>query len=292
MTALGEGTRDTRRRAAIDEMVVAGQSEADVRKVLEIFAEPDRRLLTLAADKDGRTVAEVAHEALFEHWPELRQWLDQDRDDIRFAPTPATRTLPRDWTQPARRTRPRPPAGCPQSELLRGLPPAPDSRSTRRGRCSFCRRLPRALLRGRRERGQQQRAAERGARQPTGVRQRQSGCCSRPPAAARRRAAAMHQRHPARARSPPQRHGPADRPYVVEAEAALYRRCCTTRGGAARPRGRQVGGVQPGRAQVVTASDDRTARLWDAASGRSWRCCKATRGRSGRRRSARTGRGW
>ncbi len=85
MTTLGEGTKDTRRRAAIAEMVAAGQSEADVRKVLEIFADPDRRLLTLAADKDGRTVAEVAHEALFEHWSELRQWLDQDRDNIRFA---------------------------------------------------------------------------------------------------------------------------------------------------------------------------------------------------------------
>jgi len=85
MTMLGEGTRDTRRRAAIDEMIAAGQSEADVRRVLEIFADPDRRLITLAADKDGRTIAEVAHEALFDHWSELRRWLDQDRDKIRFA---------------------------------------------------------------------------------------------------------------------------------------------------------------------------------------------------------------
>ena len=72
MTMLGEGTKDTRRRAAIDEMIAAGQSEADVRRVLEIFADPDRRLITLAADKDGRTIAEVAHEALFDHWSELQ----------------------------------------------------------------------------------------------------------------------------------------------------------------------------------------------------------------------------
>ena len=85
MTTLGEGTRDTRRRAPIDDIVAAGQSEADVRRVLEIFADPDRRLITLAADKDGKTTAEVAHEALFEHWSELKQWLDQDRDKIRFA---------------------------------------------------------------------------------------------------------------------------------------------------------------------------------------------------------------
>ena len=44
MTMLGEGTKDTRRRASIDEMIAAGQSEADVRRVLEIFADPDRRL--------------------------------------------------------------------------------------------------------------------------------------------------------------------------------------------------------------------------------------------------------
>jgi hypothetical protein len=85
MTTLGEGTKDTRRRAPIDDIVAAGQSEADVRRVLEIFADPDRRLITLAANKDGKTTAEVAHEALFEHWSELKQWLDQDRDQIRFA---------------------------------------------------------------------------------------------------------------------------------------------------------------------------------------------------------------
>jgi hypothetical protein len=84
MTMLGEGTKDTRRRASIDEMIAAGQSEDDVREVLEIFADPDRRLVTLAADKDGRTIAEVAHEALFDHWSELQRWLDQDRDKIRF----------------------------------------------------------------------------------------------------------------------------------------------------------------------------------------------------------------
>ena len=84
MTMLGEGTKDTRRRAPIDEMVAAGQSEDDVRRVLEIFADPDRRLITLAADKDGRTIAEVAHEALFEHWTQLQEWLARGRDDLRF----------------------------------------------------------------------------------------------------------------------------------------------------------------------------------------------------------------
>ena len=121
MTMLGEGTKDTRRRASIDEMIAAGQSEADVRRVLEIFADPDRRLITLAADKDGRTIAEVAHEALFDHWAELTAWLDQDRDDIRFH---------RRLDGRGRRTGPT--AGRPEGLLWRppaARPPARDLRS-------------------------------------------------------------------------------------------------------------------------------------------------------------------
>ena len=52
MTMLSEGTKDTRR--PIDEVVVANQFEADVRRVLEVFADTDRRLVTLAS----KTIAE------------------------------------------------------------------------------------------------------------------------------------------------------------------------------------------------------------------------------------------
>jgi conflict system STAND superfamily ATPase len=33
---------------------------------------------------DPETTVEVAHEALFEQWPELRSWLDAGREDLRF----------------------------------------------------------------------------------------------------------------------------------------------------------------------------------------------------------------
>jgi hypothetical protein len=74
-----------RRRALIDEMIAAGQSEADVRRVLEVFADPDRRLITLAADKDGRTIAESPMRLFSTTGQSLRRWLDQDREKIRFA---------------------------------------------------------------------------------------------------------------------------------------------------------------------------------------------------------------
>ena len=41
------------------------------------------RLITLAANTNAET-AEVTHEALFDHWQQLNQWLDSSRSDIRF----------------------------------------------------------------------------------------------------------------------------------------------------------------------------------------------------------------
>ena len=83
MVRLGEGTRDSRRRAPLAEIVTSGESEARVLALLRRFAEPGRRLITLAGAGPAAT-AEVAHEALFDHWRLLRQWLDAGRGDLRF----------------------------------------------------------------------------------------------------------------------------------------------------------------------------------------------------------------
>ena len=83
MVRLGEGTKDSRRRAPVAEIVTSGDSEARVLAVLRRFAEPGRRLITLAGAGQAAT-AEVAHEALFDHWRLLQQWLDGSRGDIRF----------------------------------------------------------------------------------------------------------------------------------------------------------------------------------------------------------------
>ncbi|HKZ83910.1 MAG TPA: BTAD domain-containing putative transcriptional regulator [Anaerolineae bacterium] len=76
LTELGEGTQDTRRRAALDELTSRADDVPDVGSVLNILA--GARLITLAEE-----TAEVAHEALIREWPTLRQWLSEDREGLR-----------------------------------------------------------------------------------------------------------------------------------------------------------------------------------------------------------------
>jgi WD40 repeat protein/transcriptional regulator with XRE-family HTH domain/energy-coupling factor transporter ATP-binding protein EcfA2 len=77
LTELGEGTEDTRRRAALNELVRQSAEAVQLRTVLNILAEA--RLITLNEDS-----AEVAHEALIREWHRLRDWLTQDRDGLRL----------------------------------------------------------------------------------------------------------------------------------------------------------------------------------------------------------------
>ena len=76
LTELGEGTADTRRRVRLRELTGDG-SAPRVHDVLRTLA--DARLVTLGDDS-----AEVAHEALIREWPTLREWLSQDREQIRL----------------------------------------------------------------------------------------------------------------------------------------------------------------------------------------------------------------
>ena len=77
LTELGEGAEDTRRRARLSELLPAGQDQQSAEQVLQILA--DARLVTTHADE-----AEVAHEALIREWPQLRKWLDDDREGLRI----------------------------------------------------------------------------------------------------------------------------------------------------------------------------------------------------------------
>ncbi len=77
LTELGEGTQDTRRRAALAELLPQNDSRATVEQVLKTLA--DARLLTTSDDG-----AEVAHEALIRQWPTLQSWLDEDREGLRL----------------------------------------------------------------------------------------------------------------------------------------------------------------------------------------------------------------
>jgi GAF domain-containing protein/transcriptional regulator with XRE-family HTH domain/energy-coupling factor transporter ATP-binding protein EcfA2 len=77
LTELGEGTEDTRRRAALNELVHKSAAAIELRSVLNTLAEA--RLITLNEDS-----AEVGHEALIREWQRLREWLHQDREGLRL----------------------------------------------------------------------------------------------------------------------------------------------------------------------------------------------------------------
>jgi transcriptional regulator with XRE-family HTH domain/energy-coupling factor transporter ATP-binding protein EcfA2 len=77
LTELGEGTEDTRRRAALNELVRQSTEAAQLRAVLNTLAEA--RLITLNEDS-----AEVSHEALIREWQRLHEWLTQDREGLRL----------------------------------------------------------------------------------------------------------------------------------------------------------------------------------------------------------------
>ena len=82
MVELGEGRSDTRRRVPLA-LLSSPAGATKLRAVLERFAAPDCRLLTLAGEGSAAT-AEVTHEALFSHWQRFSEWLDSGREEIRF----------------------------------------------------------------------------------------------------------------------------------------------------------------------------------------------------------------
>ncbi|MEP0873557.1 AAA family ATPase [Trichocoleus desertorum AS-A10] len=80
---LGEGTKDTRRRASLDSLISHQDQPMNVKQVIHLFAAPGVRLITLSTENNIKTV-EVTHEALFGHWNQLRSWLEGSRSDLRF----------------------------------------------------------------------------------------------------------------------------------------------------------------------------------------------------------------
>lgn len=70
LTALGEGTEDTKRRIRRNEL---GHGNPNTAKVLDTLTRA--RLVTV-----GRDSVEMAHEALIRHWPRLQDWLVASRE--------------------------------------------------------------------------------------------------------------------------------------------------------------------------------------------------------------------
>ena len=72
----GEGTEDTRRRANLDEF----KDKPDSKAIIKALA--DARLITTQQSADT-AYAEVSHEALIRHWGKLREWIEENREQIR-----------------------------------------------------------------------------------------------------------------------------------------------------------------------------------------------------------------
>jgi len=87
LVQLGEGTKDSRRRTPLSEMIAQHDESAEkVKAILERFARQDARLLSLAIQliENNCIFAEITHEALLDHWQTLKEWLKEGRDAERF----------------------------------------------------------------------------------------------------------------------------------------------------------------------------------------------------------------
>lgn len=81
LVTLGEGTEDTRRRTLRMELLSLSAGR-QMDEVIDMFV--SYRLLTLDHDLVTRTpTVEIAHEALIREWGRLREWLNNNREDVR-----------------------------------------------------------------------------------------------------------------------------------------------------------------------------------------------------------------
>jgi WD40 repeat protein/DNA-binding XRE family transcriptional regulator len=77
----GEGVEDTRRRVLRSELASVARDEAALERVLDLFGR--YRMLTFDRDALVREpTVEVAHEALLRTWGRLREWLDESREKL------------------------------------------------------------------------------------------------------------------------------------------------------------------------------------------------------------------
>ncbi|MEO8286521.1 MAG: helix-turn-helix domain-containing protein [Chloroflexota bacterium] len=83
LVTIGEGGEDTRRRVRLAEVTSLSAATSIVDSVIERFSR--YRLLTMDRDPvGGGPTVEIAHEALLRAWDRLHEWLDGAREDLRI----------------------------------------------------------------------------------------------------------------------------------------------------------------------------------------------------------------
>lgn len=82
LTQPGEGVEDTRRRAEMNELWPDAAHRTAVERVVETLVQS--RLLTMSSQTPDERTVNVAHEALIRGWPKLRRWIDDEREGLRI----------------------------------------------------------------------------------------------------------------------------------------------------------------------------------------------------------------
>lgn len=83
LVQIGEGTKNTRRRAALSELIANEQETTSVRAIINRFAAPGVRFLATFSDEQHGEMIEVAHEAMIRNWGQLQEWLTQCQEHLR-----------------------------------------------------------------------------------------------------------------------------------------------------------------------------------------------------------------
>lgn len=86
LVQVSEDSGDTRRRAAVSELIATDADENRIWSIINQFAEPRVRFLVIFSDKQyGEMIEmiEVAHEALIRNWKQLKDWLKECREALR-----------------------------------------------------------------------------------------------------------------------------------------------------------------------------------------------------------------
>jgi WD40 repeat protein len=84
LTQLGEGSPDTRRQLSQQDLVTALPFESvPINQVIQKLVEANL-LVTDKPKEEEVAVVNIAHEALTQHWGQMREWLDGNRDAIKI----------------------------------------------------------------------------------------------------------------------------------------------------------------------------------------------------------------
>ena len=95
-----EQYRDTCQRVAFEDLVPHDADAERVRVLVQRLA--DARLVVITTDENTRiSEVEVSHEALIQHWPRLRTWLNEDRESWMLLA--AVRQQATDWRRSGKR---------------------------------------------------------------------------------------------------------------------------------------------------------------------------------------------